>query len=335
MRKAIKSIFCLSIIVIIISIIPSVVNANTENNASEEPEMIQALMYNKKGELVELPLPEQSGGCLEILNGNIDYTGYTCKLNSYINFGKSKDIKELGTANFVEKSGEIYVYEVTISNSKFFSNNSGFKSVYFTAEDVETQKTINFEIPFYILTSEKTEIYSKDDRNFVTVYLVANMDKATTLKTTTLEENTEKYKKLSESLKGYSVVSALDITVNNVYETVSGELQLTFQIDTKYNGKEAKIAHQKKDGTIENFVAVVKDGKISINVTELSPFMIAIQEKVADNQQNNNTNNTENNSKHGEKDNTPKTGTINYTLIAGIVLALSVTGLIILKKKQK
>ena len=97
----------------------------------------------------------------------------------------------------------------------------------------------------------------------------------------------------------------------------------------------AYILHKKADGTYERFEEKVQDGKVTITVSELSPFVIAVKEK----DQTPTTNNTETKTdttpttNKGEKDTTPKTGAIDiigYVLVATI---LSSVGIVVLKKK--
>ena len=87
---------------------------------------------------------------------------------------------------------------------------------------------------------------------------------------------------------GYNTLISLVDTEENqvigayeakIYGQYMGQLLLTFRIDPKYNGRTAAILHMKKDGTTETFTRTVMDGKVSITVDELSPFMITIEKE--------------------------------------------------------
>lgn len=116
-----------------------------------------------------------------------------------------------------------------------------------------------------------------------------------------------------------------------------GKLALTFDIGTKYNDKKFIVAHQKSSNNeIEYFNGIVKNGQATIEVTEFSPFAISV---LTEKEQTPTTDNTETKTgttpttNKGEKDQTPKTGTIDiisYVLGATI---LSGIGIVMLKKR--
>lgn len=54
-----------------------------------------------------------------------------------------------------------------------------------------------------------------------------------------------------------------------------GSFTITFDVGTLYNGRKVTVYHKKPDGEIEMREAVVTNGKVTITVDSLSPFMIA------------------------------------------------------------
>ena len=112
--------------------------------------------------------------------------------------------------------------------------------------------------------------------------------------------------------KGYNKVL-------NAYEfkLITGEIKnginLVFNVGKEYNGKQAIVVHLKKDGTYQEVEKTIADGKIDINVTELSPFIVAIK----DNER--------------VLDDVPKTGDNNLMMILSIltIMTLSALGLVI------
>lgn len=116
-----------------------------------------------------------------------------------------------------------------------------------------------------------------------------------------------------------------------------GKLTLNFDIGTKYNDKKFVVAHQKSsNGEIEYFNGTIKDGKATIEVTELSPFAISVLTEKA--QGENNQASTKKPDKtlttnKGEKDTTPKTGTIDIMSYVLVTTILSGIGIVALKKK--
>ncbi len=55
-------------------------------------------------------------------------------------------------------------------------------------------------------------------------------------------------------------------------------IDITFYVGKRYNGNMACILHKKKNGTNEKFEERISDGKVTITVSELSPFVVAVKE---------------------------------------------------------
>ncbi len=94
-------------------------------------------------------------------------------------------------------------------------------------------------------------------------------------------EANETYNKMIEFLKakGYqNIFKMYEIHVKD-NQKLSHSLTITFDLGTINNGKIAYILHQKHDGSYEEFTKLVENGKVSIEVSELSPFIIAFKEE--------------------------------------------------------
>lgn len=134
-----------------------------------------------------------------------------------------------------------------------------------------------------------------------------------------IEKENNTYSEMSKKLKakGYSDVLAafeLKITSGQIKDNVT----ITFNLGTENNGKKAMVLHKKADGSYEEFIKVIKDGKVEITVKELSPFMIAI------------SNETDNR----VLDDEPKTGVVDYTIIASVIALISLSGIVVIKIKN-
>ncbi len=134
---------------------------------------------------------------------------------------------------------------------------------------------------------------------------------------TLLKEDDAAYKTMLEKVtgKGFKTVfGAYELkTEDNIGEK---GLTLTFKVGTENNGRAAYILHQKKDGNIEEFNAVVTDGVVKINVSELSPFMVALGDVVK------------------VKDTEPKTNDTFPMALVGVI-ALGVSGAYVCKKARE
>ncbi len=103
------------------------------------------------------------------------------------------------------------------------------------------------------------------------------------------------------SKKGFNqVFKAYELKL--VEGDINGKLKITFSIGQENNGKKALVLHKKHDNTVEEFEAIVENGLITIEVEELSPFMVALS------------------------DNNAQTGTLNIALY-GILAVTSLIGI--------
>lgn len=144
--------------------------------------------------------------------------------------------------------------------------------------------------------------------------------------------------------KGYSkILGSYELKLIGINELQTA-IDIIFNVGTENNGKTIYILHKKENGTYENFEKEVSNGKVIITVSELSPFVLGIKEDANNNStttqqptQNNNTTTTKPKptTNKGEKDNTPKTGTVDIINYVSIATLVSMVGIIVLKKKLK
>lgn len=129
---------------------------------------------------------------------------------------------------------------------------------------------------------------------------------------------------------GYNkILGAYEFTLIGATSLVN-PIDITFNVGTEYNGQMAYILHKKANGSYERFEEQVKNGKVTITVSELSPFVIAVKEKEQAPTTNPDKTPTTN---KGEKDTTPKTATIDIIGYVLVTTILSGIGIVALKKK--
>ncbi len=123
--------------------------------------------------------------------------------------------------------------------------------------------------------------------------------------------------------KGYpTILKMFDLRVKDNKEFTK-PITITFTVGEEYNSKEVYILHRLHDDSYQRRTEVVKNGKVSITVNELSPFIIALKE--------------EEKVEEEKKDPTPnnaQTSSMN-TALYGITGIASLTGLVIVAKKRK
>lgn len=139
------------------------------------------------------------------------------------------------------------------------------------------------------------------------------------------KENNEMVTEVNNA--GYTkVLGTYELTLTGA-TSLANPIDITFDLGTEYNGQVAYILHKKANGSYERFEEQIKDGKVTITVSELSPFVVAVKEKTE------NENNQKPTTNKGEKDTTPKTGTIDIIGYVLVTTILSGAGIVALKKK--
>lgn len=157
---------------------------------------------------------------------------------------------------------------------------------------------------------------------------VDNLAQGVNVTVTTKENDTMKTEIKN---KGYTnILGSYELTLAGA-DTLVNPIDITFNVGTEYNGKTVYILHQKKNGTYENFEKKVTDGKVTITVSELSPFVLGVKEETTETD---NTTTTATTNK-GEKDDTPKTGTVDIIGYVSLITIMSMVGIVTLKRKLK
>ncbi len=123
------------------------------------------------------------------------------------------------------------------------------------------------------------------------------MEDEATLTVAKITTTDEKYAKLNELVKDNKVIGAYEVKVTGDY---AGSLKLTFTVDSSLDGKDVTVFHQKADGTIEKILSKVEDGTVTVEVSELSPFVLVLGDVT--------------------KDNTPTLGVPSYVGLASIIV---------------
>ena len=131
------------------------------------------------------------------------------------------------------------------------------------------------------------------------------------------------YQELYEEVKKQGLTDVLGCYELKAYGELYEGMEVSFNIDKKYEGREVKIFHKKNDGTYEVFTDVVKNGKVTVKVNEFSPFMVVLS---------NNDNVVQN---MNNAPNNAQTSSMNLILYIGISLSSLVTIIYIIVKRKK
>ena len=269
------------------------------------------------------PLPAK----IDFSNSYVEYLA-----NQYM--GESIKIDCLGTVPYVGKYGDNYKYKANLKNVKL-DTGDGQNLTKFSFKN--SQSCGGFYLDESYTIDNETYV-EKNGTNSDTKLKYDLQGKFTgTLKVEEISKNDIIYNKVQEKLNKSSS-NDIYMTISNVYienGSYEGKLKLTFNVGEEYNGKNYNVVHMKSENyDFEEFTGIVENGKIEITVDSLSPFGISIFEKETAQEETQTTEeNTNATTNKGEKDVTPKTGTVD---IIGYVLlgtVLSGVGIVALKKK--
>lgn len=219
-------------------------------------------------------------------------------LSKRINDASIKLIANGGSGD-LEK--EVIDYAV-FKNDVYYQSITATANIYFVTEDVKVSDNITVD---GLIDGTNIEVTNK--------------------------ENTEMVTEISKN--GYNkIIGSYELKLTGA-TSLAKPIDVTFDVGTEYNGLMAYILHKKANGSYERFEEKIQNGKVTITVSELSPFVIAVKENVQEEKPS--TKPEEKPTSKGEKDETPPTGTID---IIGYVLTTTVLagiGIVVAKRHLK
>ncbi|MCI8397490.1 MAG: hypothetical protein HFJ52_07790 [Clostridia bacterium] len=347
MKVKTKSIIALMIALFAVMLI-GVTTVNAVEVTDEEQEFCNFTIQSSKGNIDNMG---QGDGTYQELGCMVTDIPdeYYLQLNTGINLGTNINLKGLGdfTLNrtYSDDNGEKY-YEYKSAVKSVKEIDKKVEEFEFDLKDIDTNKIQHFTLKLsFIGEIEKT--YTVNDKTTgVGISLNATTELGLSLKADTIKEDNETYIKMKNTLaisNNNLQIFAYDISL--VGGNYKGDLQITFNLGTKYDNKQVTVLHKKQNNEIETFEQKVVNGKVTIKVNELSPFMIALEDTLDNNtEQNNNGSNKPQETtptvnkptvNKGEKDETPKTGIQDITYIITAVVIISAVGIIAtIKRKQ-
>ena len=77
----------------------------------------------------------------------------------------------------------------------------------------------------------------------------------------------------------YVLLLGVDISLSGSF---TGPLTITLPVGTQYNGEKVTILHAKREGTLATYTATVRNGKVTFDVTSLSPFAVFLKDSLDD-----------------------------------------------------
>ncbi len=142
------------------------------------------------------------------------------------------------------------------------------------------------------------------------------------------DKESDIYKEMAEELASRGFTNPIICYDLSALGETTDSMEITFKVGTEYNGEEVQILHKKAENDYEIFKTTVENGEATITVDSLSPFMIALSDTSADEADNTNTTTDK------VLDDEPKTGALDYIVIASAVMIISIVGIAVLKLKK-
>lgn len=276
-----------------------------------------------------------NGAGLREIPGKIDLNASYVEYLSNLYMGESIKVDCVGTVPYVGKYGNLYKYKSNLSNVKKDSDGKSLCLDQFSYKNSKGCGGFYLDDNYTIDNESYVEKSGTNSDTKLKYDLYGNF--TGTLKVEEISKNDLIYDKVNKKLN-IDNSNCLYSVISNVYienGSFEGKLKLTFNVGEEYNGKNYSVVHMKSEKyDFEEFTGIVENGKIEITVDSLSPFGISIFEKETEQEETQTTEeNTNATTNKGEKDVTPKTGTVD---IIGYVLlgtVLSGVGIVALKKK--
>lgn len=209
--------------------------------------------------------------------------------------GENIKIENMGTLYYAgiigkdrwENRGPFYVYKNRLSELKSSTENPEPKSVQIKSKSgyVSTQYIYwNYRLSDYAQDIKITDNLNTENKDLKINMLFKGTGDAK-FGAIEIKSTDALYKKLEEGFKNltkeetYNKLEMETFDIHVIEGNYRGNLNITFNVGTKYNGKEYIIGHLKNGLDYESFRGTVEDGKITITVDGLSPFMLSVVEK--------------------------------------------------------
>ncbi len=84
----------------------------------------------------------------------------------------------------------------------------------------------------------------------------------------------ERYARLVKPVSGKTILGVYDLTLTG---TMDGNVQISFPVDSKYEGRKVTVLHYTDTDTYETYKATVENGKVTVTTKGFSPYVIALE----------------------------------------------------------
>ena len=213
-------------------------------------------------------------------------------------------------------------------------------------EDIEkvTKDSLGFDVPngytlfcnlngdkieSYIIVNKNTIVHLEDNVTNIKLNSSSDIIPSDTILEVKEIENGKAYSIVADALKNVSdkfVVYDITLKSEGVKIQPNGKVEISIPIPSKYDTNKIVVYRVEDDGTKVKYNAKINNNYATIQTDHFSKYVL-VEEN------NSNMSETNDNTTQGaEKDETPKTGVVQYVNIAGIVIIISSVAIFIFKK---
>ena len=241
---------------------------------TDQQEEIKAIISDAAGDINKAANKDEISAAVKDAKAKMDKLKTDAQLTAEEQAKKAADevkalIDKIGSVAFNEESRDA----INAAKEAYESLNDEAKALVSNLDVLESAQEK------YDTIVEKTPVTAKEDKATGISALTKFMEGAELIVNQAASSDVTAMKKAFEQ-EGVEIeryISTYDVHIDGGYE---GHITLTFDVGNQYDGRNVAIKHLLEDGTIETYTITVKNGKVSLTLDSLSPFVLALLEKV-------------------------------------------------------
>lgn len=241
---------------------------------TDQQEEIKAIISDAAGDINKAANKDEISAAVKDAKAKMDKLKTDAQLTAEEQAKKAADevkalIDKIGSVAFNEESRDA----INAAKEAYESLNDEAKALVSNLDVLESAQEK------YDTIVEKTPVTAKEDKATGISASTKFMEGAELIVNQAASSDVTAMKKAFEQ-EGVEIeryISTYDVHIDGGYE---GHITLTFDVGNQYDGRIVAIKQMLDNGNIETYTVTVKNGEVSVTVDSLSPFVLALLEKV-------------------------------------------------------
>lgn len=241
---------------------------------TDQQEEIKAIISDAAGDINKAANKDEISAAVKDAKAKMDKLKTDAQLTAEEQAKKAADevkalIDKIGSVAFNEESRDA----INAAKEAYESLNDEAKALVSNLDVLESAQEK------YDTIVEKTPVTAKEDKATGISVSTKFMEGAELIVNQAASSDVTVMKKAFEQ-EGVEIeryISTYDVHIDGGYE---GHITLTFDVGNQYDGRIVAIKQMLDNGNIETYTVTVKNGEVSVTVDSLSPFVLALLEKV-------------------------------------------------------